>query len=510
MHVCLIRPSTVLRRISITVKPSAPLGLAFIAAAVKSAGHKVTVIDAIAEKPDQYTVYKGDIEINGLTNMEIVGRIPSDVDVIGLHVMFTNNWLNDRALIDSIGISFPEVPIIAGGEHITGMPERCLKQTKHLKVCVLGEGEETIIELLEKIQANEPLATVSGIAYRDEDTIKMNPRRKRVKEVNNIKWPAWEYFPLESYREHELSYGVIKNELSLPIMATRGCPYECTFCSSPQMWGRNYYMRSPKDVADEIEYFQKLYKATNFDFYDLTAILNKNWIIEFCNELIERNIVITWQIPAGTRSEAIDQEVAHFLYKTGCRNITYAPESGSLEILKVIKKKVKLPNMLQSFYYTQKEGMSIKLNMLIGLPEEKHKHIWETLWFLIKASKAGVHDIFPTVVVPYTGCELYARLEREGKINPDSDEYYEKIIRSDSFLDVYFYNENIHPWILRFYRLLYLFVFYFTNYLFRPKRIFQTFLNLLKGTPVSRGEQRLYEVLKRNSIKKVKEVSNPT
>ena len=256
MHVCLIRPSTVLRRISITVKPSAPLGLAFIAAAVKSAGHKVTVIDAIAEKPDQYTVYKGDIEINGLTNMEIVGRIPSDVDVIGLHVMFTNNWLNDRALIDSIGISFPEVPIIAGGEHITGMPERCLKQTKHLKVCVLGEGEETIIELLEKIQANEPLATVSGIAYRDEDTIKMNPRRKRVKEVNNIKWPAWEYFPLESYREHELSYGVIKNELSLPIMATRGCPYECTFCSSPQMWGRNYYMRSPKDVADEIEYFQ--------------------------------------------------------------------------------------------------------------------------------------------------------------------------------------------------------------------------------------------------------------
>lgn len=495
-----------LKRLSITVKPSAPLGLAFIAAALKAAGHKVTVIDAIAENPEQYTTLKGDIEINGLTNQEILNRIPSDTDCIGLTIMFTNNWLSDRALIDHIGDHLPGVPIFAGGEHITGMPERSIRQTRHLRACVLGEGEETVVELVDKIFSDAALSAVEGIAYRQSDgQIVVTPRRKRIREVGTVAWPAWELFPLQTYRDYDLSYGVVKNELSLPIMATRGCPYECTFCSSPQMWGTRYFMRKPADVADEIAHFQRLYGASNFDFYDLTAILNKNWIIDFCKELISRDIRITWQIPAGTRSEAIDREVASYLYKTGCTNITYAPESGSVEVLKAIKKKVHLDKMLQSFYYTQSEGMNIKLNMLIGLPEERHRHIWETMWFLVKASKAGVHDIFPSVVVPYTGCELFMKLEAEGKINPDNDDYFERIIVSDTFWGGYFYNDHISASAMRFYRLLYLFVFYFTNFLFRPQRIWYSIRNLWQGRPVSRGEQRLYEVFKRNTLKKKKD-----
>jgi radical SAM superfamily enzyme YgiQ (UPF0313 family) len=473
--------------------------MAFIAGALKTAGHKITVLDAIAENPEQFTVLKGDIEVNGLTNSEVVDRIPKDVDAIGLSIMFTNNWLNDRALIDCIGERFKNIPIFAGGEHITGMPERCIKQTKHLKVCVLGEGEETVIELINNIHSDESLAQVEGICYKSESgEIKLNPRRKRIREVEGIAWPAWELFPIKSYQEHELSYGVIKNELSLPIVATRGCPYECTFCSSPQMWGTRYFMRKPSDVVDEIEHFQKLYGATNYDFYDLTAILNKGWIIEFCKELLERNIVITWQIPAGTRSEAIDAEVAHYLYKTGCRNITYAPESGSVEILKAIKKKVQLSKMLQSFYYTQKEGMSIKLNMLIGLPEEKHKHIWETMWFLVKASWYGVNDIFPSVLVPYAGCTLFDELVREGKINPNDDEYYFRILRGETFFTSYFYNEHIGQKFLRLYRVVYLLVFYGTNFLFRPQRLYRTIRNIATKRFESRGEIRLYETLKRN------------
>ena len=508
MKVCLIRPSTVLRLLSITVKPSAPLGLAFIAAALKRAGHEVFVIDAIAENPNQYTTIKEEIKLNGLTNEQVAEKIPADVDAIGIHIMFTNNWLNDRALIDCIGNRFEGVPIFAGGEHITGMPERCLKQTRHLKVCVLGEGEETVVQLMHTIHSDEQLSEVEGICYKtDKGDIKTNPRRARIREVGTVAWPAWELFPLQTYREHELSYGVIKNELSLPIMATRGCPYECTFCSSPQMWGTRYFMRTPQDVADEIAHFQKLYGATNYDFYDLTAILNRNWIIECCKELIACNIKITWQIPAGTRSEAIDEEVANYLFKTGCRNITYAPESGSEDVLKAIKKKVRLPKMLESFRYTQKAGMSIKLNMLIGLPEETHKSIWQTMWFLLQASKAGVHDIFPTVVVPYTGCELFMKLEREGKINPDSDEYYERIIVSDSFFGGYFYNDNISPTALRIYRLLYLVLFYSSNFIFHPSRLWTSIRNLVKGTPVSRGEQRLYEVIKRNTKVGVKTTS---
>lgn len=498
MNICLIRPSTVMRKLSVTLKPTAPLGLAYIAASLKEAGHYVKVVDAIAEKPHQYTTLKGDIMINGLTNEEIANLIPANTEAIGITCMFTNNWLNDRALIDYLGERFPDKPIFAGGEHITGGALICLKQTKHLKVCVLGEGEETVVKLLDNLQQDAYLQTVEGIAYKTiEGNVQINPRRQRIREIDRLPWPAWELFPIDNYREHSMSYGVVRHGLSLPIMATRGCPYECTFCSSPQMWGTRYYMRKPKDVVDEIIYFQKQFDTTNYDFYDLTAILNKRWIVDFCQEILNRNVKITWQIPAGTRSEVIDAEVARYLYKTGCRNITYAPESGSEEILNAIQKKVHLPRMLESFRHTNSEGINIKLNMLIGLPEERHRNIWETIVFLIKASKAGVHDIFPTIVVPYTGCKLYDNLVNEGKIDPNSTEYYERIIVSDSFWAGYFYNEHINPLAFRLYRILYLLVFYSTNYLFHPNRFFKTLNNLVSGKPQSRAEQRVYEVFKR-------------
>jgi len=505
MNICLIRPSTVLRLLSITVKPSAPLGLAFIAGALRAAGHHVTVIDAIAEAPEQFLPFERDIVINGLSNEEILERVPENTDLIGLTIMFTNNWLNDRRLIDFLGDNLPDVPIIAGGEHITGMANICIKQTRHLKVCVLGEGEETIVELADAFYYNKPLETVSGIAFRNEDNECIAPpRRTRIKNVDNIVLPAWDLFPLEVYRAYELSYGVVKGQLSLPIMATRGCPYQCTFCSSPQMWGTRYYMRTAREVVDEIESYINDFDASNFDFYDLTAIIKREWIIEFAQELIRRELNITWQIPAGTRAEAIDDEVARYLYKSGCRNITYAPESGSPEILKIIKKKVKLDKMLESIRYSHKEKMNIKLNMIIGFPEEKHRHIWQTMWFLVKCGWYGVDDIFPTVLVPYSGCELFENLRKQNKIDPENDEYYYNIILGDSFFSSHFYNENMSQLTVRIYRLLYLLIFYGTSFLSRPKRIYKLITNVYKGRPESRGEQRLYEVLKRNKNKQNK------
>lgn len=498
MNVCLIRPPTVLRLFSITISPSPPLGLSFIAAALRSAGHHVTILDAIAERPDQFTPFHDDIVTNGLSNEDILAKIPANTDVIGLTVMFTNNWLNDRKLINFLGNNLPSVPIIAGGEHITGMPEICMRQAHGLRACVLGEGEETVVELMEAFATGRDLREVEGIVFRENDQVITNPRRKRVREVGEIPRPAWDLFPLDIYRQYGLSYGIVHGELSLPIMATRGCPYRCTFCSSPQMWGTRYYMRKPQDVADEIEDLIKNYNATNFDFYDLTAIIKKDWIIEFAREILDRKLNITWQIPAGTRSEAIDAEVARYLYASGCRNITYAPESGSPEILQKIKKKVILPRMLESISHTYKEKMNVKLNMIIGFPEERHIDLWKTVWFLIQASWYGVNDIFPSVLVPYTGCELFDQLVKEKKIDPDSDDYYYRIIAGDSFFGSYFYNDHISATALKTYRLFYLFVFYSTNFLFHPSRIYRTIRNLITGKVESRGEQRLHEVIKRN------------
>lgn len=502
MNICLIIPPRLLKLFSLTQRPSPPLGVAFIAGALKAAGHKVTVIDAVGENPDQVIPFEKDVVSNGLSFEEIALRIPADTELIGLSLMFSGNWISNRLFIDFLDKNFKGIPVIAGGEHITAVPEFCMKQSPNLSVCVLGEGEETIIELINALETKDSLAAVSGIVFRDGQNIIKNTRRNRVKDIEKMPWPAWEYFPLDFYEKFGVSYGVAEGARSLPIMATRGCPYSCTFCSSPDMWGTRYYMRSPVDVANEIEYMTRDLRVSNFDFYDLTAIIKRDWIIDFAKEILNRGLKITWQIPAGTRSEAIDAEVARYLYLSGCRNITYAPESGSPEILKKIKKKVIPARMLESIRHSYLEKMNVKINIIIGFPDEKRKHLFETMWFLIKASWYGAHDMVPSIFSPYPGSELFNRLVKEGRIDMNKDDYFWEIIYVDTFFQSDFYNNHINKYSLQFYNIAFLLVFYASNYLFRPQRFFRTVRNLVTGRLESRAEMTLGEILKRNTTGK--------
>jgi anaerobic magnesium-protoporphyrin IX monomethyl ester cyclase len=500
MKIVLIRPSRLFTLNSKTINPSPPLGMAFIAAALEHAGHHVSVIDAIAEGYNDISPFSGSVHINGLCNADIIKRIPADVDLIGFSCMFTGNWMNDRLLINEIGSAFQHAVLMAGGEHITAATEIVMKQCPCLKACILGEGEDTAVEFCDKIANKLPLTDVKGIVYKNGigEVIK-NERRDRVREIEAITWPAWHLFPTETYFSEGITYGIgVKR--SLPVMATRGCPYSCTFCSSPEMWGRRYNMRSPINVVDELEYLKRTFGVDNVDFYDLTAIIKEQWIIEFAKELIKRDLNLTWQIPAGTRSEAITREVAHYLKISGCRNITYAPESGSVEILKAIKKKVSLDKMLESISYSNKEGLNIKINMIIGLPEEYHRNIWQTMWFLVKCSWYGVYDMSPAIFLPYPGTELFNQLQKAGKVNLEEDDYYFEVIKADNVFNVKFYNYNINSRWLNFYRLSYLWVFYVSNFIFRPGRFFVLIKNVVTLNPHSRGEALLVSMLKHQIV----------
>jgi radical SAM superfamily enzyme YgiQ (UPF0313 family) len=491
-----------MKPMSATMKPSPPLGLAFIAAALKRQGHEIQIIDALAEAPNQYVAFKDDIVLNGLTENQIAARIAPGTQVIGFSFMFSGNWLHNRVLVNYIGKQFPHVYLIAGGEHLTAAASFCITQTQHLHACIIGEGEETVVELLCALENHTPLEEVNGLVFRNaQNQPQSTPRRMRIRAVEDIAWPSWELFPLDKYKDHSIIYGVDRDVYSIPLSATRGCPYQCTFCSSPQMWGTRYYMRSVQDVANEMQHFYNTFNIRNFDFFDLTAIIKKEWIIAFAKEIISRQLDITWQIPAGTRSEAIDREVAHYLYASGCRNITYAPESGSRETLQLIKKKVKLTAMLQSIRYSSKENMNIKLNVIIGFPGEKHRNIWGTISFLVKASLAGANDMAPSVFSPYPGSALFNKLSAEGKVNMYSDTFFYEIIYVDTFFNNSFYNNEINKNILRFYQLLYLGIFYGSNYLFHPTRFFKTLRNMVTGRYDSRAEMALGELIKRAQIK---------
>ena len=112
----------------------------------------------------------------------------------------------------------------------------------------------------------------------------------------------------------------------------------------------------------------------NFDFYDLTAIVQKKWILEFCDKIKKRSMNFTWQLPSGSRSEAIDADVAEMIYNSGCRNLSFSPESGSVSVLKRIKKRIKTSKMLNAMSSSIDVGINVKANIIFGFPEEKRRH----------------------------------------------------------------------------------------------------------------------------------------
>lgn len=501
LNICIIKPSILHKSASFALLPTAPLGLAYIAAALKKEGHQINVIDSSAEGFNQVSPFLGELHLYGLSNEEIIGRIPSDIQVICLGIMFTNNWLSSRELIKDVKLAFPNAVLIAGGEHANAAPDLCLQHSP-LDYIVLGEGEETIVELISSIENKVELETVAGIAFLKEGVLFKTKARKRIKEIKDIPWPAWDLFPLDKYFDNKMSHGVYRGR-TLPVMSTRGCPYTCTFCSNPQMWGRKYEMRPPADFVDELEYLLKTYKVNNFDLYDLTAIIFKKWIVEMCQEILDRGLDITYQLPSGTRAEAIDYEVADLLFRSGCKNITYAPESGSKEVLRRVKKKVKTSTILKSIKHSKKAGINIHLNMIIGFPEDTHKNYFETLWFIVKCSWAGAHDMAMAVFTPYPGSSLYDQLTKEGKLNIYEDGSIIEIINSYDLWPNKVYSKNMGETAVKVYVFLALITFYSTNYIFRPARFFKTIKNLLTNHHESRLEQILYKNFFKNILNKI-------
>jgi anaerobic magnesium-protoporphyrin IX monomethyl ester cyclase len=467
-----------------------PIGPAYIAASLRQRGYPVSLVDPTGESPFEVHGIPGRKAVYyGWRLEKIVEAFPSDTRYIGLSCMFSHEWPVSKTLARLLRERFPNALIVAGGEHITAAPESSLGDCEAIDYAVLGEGEETMADLLETLDASGG-PDVPGVAYRRGGEVVRTAPRSRMRNIDSIPRPAWDLVPIENYLMHNLSYGVGSGR-TMPILATRGCPYECTFCSNPTMWTTRWYARTPRDVADEIQSYVERYQATNFDFYDLTAILRKDWIKEFSQELMDRKLNITWQLPAGTRSEAVDGEVAGMLARSGHRNLVYAPESGSPRVLKAIKKKVRLPRMAESIRGAVDNGISVKLNMIMGFPMETRRDLLHSYAFMVKAAWLGVDDVTISTFIPYPGSELFDDLRRQGRIPELSDDFYFHLVAMGDARDTPSYCASLGARELGLWRIGGMLCFYAFSYLTRPSRIFRTIRNLRNGDHQTRIEKAL-------------------
>ena len=494
--ICLIRPSIVVPAKNMTTMFTPPLGLAYVAGALCNSGFDVQFIDAVGESLDTRHPSDFDCYLYGLSPSQTVDRIRSDTEIIGVGFGFSFEWPTCRDLVEAIRDRFPSALLLGGGEHVTAVPEQTMKESA-LDIGILGEGEETAVEIAKGYASGRlEYRNISGITYLDtHGEVIINERRARKRDIDEIIWPAWDLMPIENYLERGYGFGVNRGR-SMPVMASRGCPYQCTFCSNPAMWTTRWIPRDPDLLLDEMQFYQKNYGAENFDFYDLTAIVKKSWIIDFCNKIEGREMKFTWQLPSGTRTEAIDGEVARLLFKSGCRNMSYSPESGSHGVLKRIKKKIHPGSVINSIHSATLNGMNIKCNIIFGFPGETLKEIFESYLFIIKMALAGAFDISIWAFSPYPGSELFDEISQRKNFQLD-DGYYDSLRSYADTTSTISYSEHISDKKLRLLRTVGVMVFYFVSWARRPVRPFKIVWNLARGKQESRAELGLYNVLRR-------------
>lgn len=475
---------------SITSIPD--VGTAYINGMFKSLGYDSKIIDAAGEGiGERYQIEGTRLAIGGIPADRIIEKIPDDVDIIGVQSMHSNRWIYDSVIVKKCLKKFPNAKIIMGGEHVTATAEMILRKVPEITACVIGEGEETLEDLLDALESGRSLKTVPGIAFNDNGKVRFTERRKRQKNVDEIPQPDWDGVPIQNYLINHCGINSLSRK-AIPVLATRGCPYSCTFCTVPNMWESKWYAREPKEVIDEIESYVKDFGVDHIDFVDLTLVINKQWMHNFCDELIDRNLDITWAIPIGTRTEGIDKELLEKMRKSGLARVLYSAESGSEATLLRIKKCLTLEHFEHIVRETSRLGVIVKVAFIFGFPGQTKREVFHS-WLLInRLAYLGASDIVCLSFIPYPKTELHDQLG----VKYDYNSVDQNIRLNNDIPSMKSWSEHFGDRTLKLLIWFCTLYFYALQGIFRPKRVFDGFVRVfIKKLPLTNFESIVYNML---------------
>jgi len=490
------------------------IGLAYLAASAEQIGFKVEIIDAIGEGLNIILPLEGvpGYVTQGISIEKTVAKIPKTISVIGFSAMFSGEWPVVRRIIEAARQRFPNALLVAGGEHATALPEFSLRECSALNLVVKGEGEGTFAAVLESQAHGGDFKDIPGICFIDEaGQFHDSGVPPRIRELREIPRPAWPEEYLEKFWESGKSFGV-QTARDMPMLASRGCPYQCTFCSNPSMWTTRYILRDIDDLLDEIKTYKNKYDVTAIQFYDLTAVTKKRWIVEYCQRLLEDNIDLKWSLPSGTRSEALDEETLSLLSATNCNYLVYAPESGSPQTLEIIKKQIDLVQITKSMRTAKRLGLTIRANLIIGFPSERRRNVYQTLLYGLRLAILGVDEVPVFIYSAYPGSQIFEDLIKDGKIELN-DDYFFGLTALNSKINVLrpkIYNPYIPAFELALYRLVFMLSNYLIGYLRFPKRIIRSLRNIYGEGPGHEAVTVFEHRLKDARNRKNKSAKTPT
>jgi len=384
-------------RIAIDQAKCLPLGLAYIAAVLEKEGHHVSVLDLNVQSD----------------NLEIEIR---SADVVGIYA-YTAIVKAAWQLCDIAKRSNPNVVTVLGGPHVSALPLESL-QRGSVDIVIRGDGEYAMAELCGRLEKRQKLEDVKGISYKESLRLKENPDRKRIKNLDELPFPARHLFPLDHYTPSRPTW-VSKKAKPVTIITSRGCPYNCVFCYSARS---EYRYRSPQNVLDEVRFLVDEYKVNYIEILDDLFTLIPKRAVEFCNLLIKEGVDVEWLNPEGNRVDLINRDFLVLAKRSGCRDVWYAVESGSQRVLdEVMSKGITIEQVRKAVKMSKEIGLKVGGFIVIGSPGETQNEIVATVDF---ACSLGLDYGQITICTPYPGTQLYNWIKREGKLLIDDWDMY--------------------------------------------------------------------------------------
>jgi radical SAM superfamily enzyme YgiQ (UPF0313 family) len=344
---------------------SPPLGIAYIAAVVEREGIGVRIIDCEAE----------DIGIDDL-EARIRRYKPKLVGVTGTTPSF-NYCVQTAKAVKGIDES---ITVVLGGSHASALPKQIMGKHDCFDYVVAGEGEFAFLEIARHVLDGKRLGSTTGIYTRKNGRVKGTGLAPIIENLDDLPFPARHLLPVGNYRPPADLAICIGGKAPLTpyttIITTRGCPFNCVFCSQP-VFGRRFRARSAKNVVDELEHVHSKYGVKFVNIYDDTFTIIKKRVIDICKEIRKRRLDIAFY--CRSRIDTIDDETLKYLKSAGCEIISYGVEAGSDRVLKRIRKNITVQQTKRIFRETHKRGIVTKGYFMIGNTGERESDIYRTV-----------------------------------------------------------------------------------------------------------------------------------
>lgn len=274
----------------------------------------------------------------------------------------------------------PDIKILFGGPHATLTARECMSDFDFVDVISLGEGEKTILPIVDALMGDMDFSNLKGVAYRRDNDICINEREELISNEELENYTVYDYKPVE-----------IKPNTMIEIEAGRGCPFACTFCSTSPFWGRKFRIKSVDELICEMKKFHQLYGVTSFSLLHDLFTVNRKHLTEFCNRIIDEKLPFRWG--CSSRVDVLDKDIIALMKRANCFTIYLGIETGSASMQKKINKKLNLEHAITMIREIDKVGMRFTTSFIYGYPEETVEEFRDTIKMMEKIMLTGERNV---------------------------------------------------------------------------------------------------------------------